>query len=105
MLCARRPILVSSHNTEPICCGFLSVAMSVLRMPSRMPRLHSYRLSMSGASPMLGSAQSQARQTTFTFGSPYLMVVDARPYLLFPQSFGHCSLQRALATFQQPGLS
>jgi len=79
---ARRPIPVSSRDTAPICCGFLIVAMSVLRSPSRMPRLHSYRLSMSGASPMLNSAQSPTRQTTFTFGSPYLTVVDAQPYLL-----------------------
>jgi hypothetical protein len=99
MLCARRPIPVSSHNTEPICCGFLIVAMSVLRSPSRMPRLHSYRLSMSGASPMLNSALSPTCQTTFTFGSPDLTVEDAQPYLLLAQSFGHCSLQRALVAY------
>jgi len=82
MSCAPRPILASSHDRHTICCGFLIVAMSVLRSPSRMPRLHSYRLSMSGASPMLGSAQSPTRQTTFTFGSPDLAVEDAQPYLL-----------------------
>lgn len=81
------------------CCGFLIVAMSVLRSPPRMPRLHSYRLSPSGASPMLASARRPARQTTFTFGSPDLTVEDAQPYLLVAQSFGHCSSQRALVAY------
>ncbi len=78
----RHSIPVSSHDFTPTCCGFLIVAMSVLRSPPRMPRLHSYRLSTSGASPMLASARSPTRQTTFTFGSPDLTVEDAQPYLL-----------------------
>ena len=92
---ALRTILVSSRDCRATCCGFLIVAMSVLRSPPRMPRLHSSRLSMSGASPMLDSARSPTRRTTFTFGSPDLAVEDAQPYLLFSQSFGRCSLQRA----------
>ena len=92
-------ILVSSHDRPTICCGFLIVAMSVLRTPSREPRLFPYRLSMSGASPMPDPAQSPTSQTTFTFGSPDLTVEDAQPYQLLPQPFGHCSLQRGSGLF------
>ena len=85
--------------------GSLSLPCPSLGRRLEMPRLHPYRLSMSGASPMLDSAQSPTRQTTFTFGSPDLTVEDAQPYLLLAQPFGHCSLQRASATFQQSRLS
>ena len=97
---AHLPILASSRDFSTTCCGFLIVAMSVLRSPTRTTRLRPYRLSPSGAGPMLDSARSPTRQTTFTFGSPDLAVEDAQPYLLLSQPFGHCSLQRALTTFQ-----
>jgi hypothetical protein len=44
-------ILVFSHDSRAPCCGFLIVAMLILRTPPRTPKLCPNRLPQSGASP------------------------------------------------------
>ena len=73
-----------THDCDSTCCGFLIVAVSILRSPTRTTRLRSYRLVRLRLAPSWFLLKSQL--VSLTFGSPILANADAQPYRPYSHS-------------------
>ena len=99
-------ILVFSQDLASPCCGFLIVAMLILRTPPRTPKLCPNRLPQSGASPsrsLLG-INDLPSSTAIISGSLNLSVADARPYQFhqLAELFGYCPVRQGLTYAVSP---